>query len=108
MSETFHLKRGDTSPAIRFVLSPASVELTSAAVVFNMRRLADGTLKVNRASATIVTATGAPTVQYSWQTADTNTAGLYRAEFEVTYLDGKIETFPNADFIIVNIADDIA
>jgi hypothetical protein len=33
---------------------------------------------------------------------------MYSAEFEVTYSDGSIETFPNSDYIRVEIIDDIA
>ena len=37
-----------------------------------------------------------------------SSAGMYSAEFEVTYGDGSIETFPNSDYIRVEIIDDIA
>jgi uncharacterized protein YfaS (alpha-2-macroglobulin family) len=37
-------------------------------------------------------------VRYSWGTDDTDEAGRYRAEFEVTYADGSVETFPNDGF----------
>jgi hypothetical protein len=105
--DTFKIKRGDTSPALRFALSPASVNLTAASVVFNMRHVS-GTVKLNRKAASIITATGTPTVEYEWATDDTDTAGLYQAEFEVTYNDATRETFPNGDFITVLITGDIA
>jgi hypothetical protein len=54
-----------------------------------------------------VTATGTPTVEYSWQAGDTATAGLFEAEFRVTYAGGRIETFPNDGFIAVRISEDI-
>ncbi len=104
----FQLKEGDTSPSLSYALSPTSIDLTGASVVFNMmdRR---GTVKVNRAAATITTATGTPTVQYDWQAADTDTAGVYRGEFEVTYADTTVETFPNGlAYIPVIIGKDIA
>jgi hypothetical protein len=107
MRDTFYLKKGDTSPSLIYALDPASVVLTGATVRFNMR-LSGGATKVSRAAAVIVTATGTPTVQYNWQAADTDAAGFYEAEFEVTYAGGAVETFPNSDFIRVQITGDIA
>lgn len=108
MSDIFKIKEGDTSPSIQYALTPTSVVLTGASVVFSMRDRATGTIKVNRQAATIVTATVTPTVQYDWVTADTDTAGTYEAEFEVTYADTTVETFPNDGFITVTITGDVA
>jgi len=46
-------------------------------------------------------------VRYNWTAADTDTVGSYQAEFEVTYADASIETFPNDGYIRVEIIDDI-
>jgi L-serine deaminase len=108
MMETFNIKRGDTSPSLLYALSPASTVLTGATVRFSMRDHQSGAVKINRAATTIVTATVNPTVRYDWVGTDTDTAGFYFAEFEVTYDGGAIETFPNADFIMVQIMEDIA
>jgi hypothetical protein len=67
--ETFYIKRNDTSPAIRYALDPATVDLTGATVRFQMR--ARNGAMVLDAAAAIVTATGTPTVQYGWQPLDT-------------------------------------
>ena len=48
-----------------------------------------------------------PTVKYEWQPGDTDTEGFYDAEFEVTYSDGTVETFPNRGFITVIISPDL-
>lgn len=108
MRATHHLKRGDTSPSILYALTPTTVDLTGATVRFNMRNSDGATIKINRAVAVIVTPAGTPTVRYDWQAADVDTVGFYDAEFEVTYSGGAVETFPNADFIRVNITGDIA
>lgn len=103
--ETFFIKTGDTSPIIQYALLPVTVVLTGATVKFQMRT--KGGAIVTDATAVIITATGTPTVEYSWQAADTATAGLYEAEFRVTYANGKIGTFPNNGFILINISEDI-
>jgi hypothetical protein len=50
-------------------------------------------------------------VSYDWQVGDTDVIGVYRGEFEVTYQDTSIESFPNAEKITVIItakAEEIA
>lgn len=108
---TFTVKRGDTGPALVYALSPSSVVLSGATVVANMRNRQTGVVKINRKPATIVTASGSPTVKYAWAAGDLDTAGTYDFEFEVTYLDGTVETFPNSPnpaFITVIVTGDIA
>jgi alkylation response protein AidB-like acyl-CoA dehydrogenase len=102
--EPFIIKRGDTSPALRYALAPSSVSLLGTAVLFKMR--GPSGVVVDRA-ATIITATGTPTVEHAWLADDTAAAGFFSAEFEVTYGDGAIETFPNNGFISVHITEDI-
>lgn len=103
----FTIKRGDTSPALLFELLPKDVVLSGATVRFNMRIRDTNTVVVNRASGAVEVGVGTPTVRYNWTQADTAKAGEYDAEFEVTYLDGKIETFPNDGFIPILINEDI-
>ena len=103
---SFVIKRGDTGPSLLYALEPLSVNLSAASVVFIMRN-AWGQAKVARSPAVIVTATGTPTVRYDWDAADTDVPGVYRAEFEVTYNDTSVETFPASGFITVVISDDL-
>ena len=106
--QTFTIKRNDTGPRLLFALTPADeIDLTGATVRFSMRSRA-GVLVVNRVVAVIITETGTPTVAYDWQPADTATAGVYEAEFEVTYSGAAVETFPNNGYISIIVADDIA
>lgn len=105
MAETFYIKQGDTAPALRCTLkdpSGTAVDLTGASVVFNLLA-ADGTVLVNRQSVVLVTAASG-IVEYQWQAGDTDTSGTHRGEFEVTYPDSSVETFPNDSFIPVRMA----
>jgi len=47
-------------------------------------------------------------VRYQWSEGDTDTPGVYEAEFEVTYDGGAVETFPNANYRIIEIVRQIA
>lgn len=95
---TFTIKRGDTAPAIRYSLLPETVDLAGASVVF--------VLAGDRLPATVVS-TAPPVVEYSWQPEDTASPGLRRAEFEITYQDGRIETFPNGEYLLVHVVADL-
>jgi hypothetical protein len=46
-------------------------------------------------------------VTYDWQTGDTDVSGVYYAEFEVTYGDGSVETFPNSGNISIKITPEL-
>jgi hypothetical protein len=105
---TFYVKQNDTSPAMLATLQDAdgnAVNVTGATVRFHMRAVGSTQVVVDEA-ATIVTALDG-LVRYDWQAADTDTIGSYQAEFEVTYADSSVETFPNDGYIRVEIIDDI-
>jgi hypothetical protein len=101
----FVIKRGDTSPALRFELLPGNVSLAGAAVRFQMRPRGGATV-IDR-SAAIHSVFRPAVVEYAWQPNDTNTSGRFEAEFRVTYMDGTIETFPNLGFIEVFVTEDV-
>lgn len=107
---TFYIKQNDTTPSIKATLKDGDgtvINLTDASVRFHMRKI-DSTTSVVDAAGSVVSPATSGIVQYDWSASDTATAGMYSAEFEITYGDGKIETFPNSDYIRVEILDDIA
>ncbi len=103
--ETFTIKRGDTSPTLQYELSPTP-NLTGATVVLNMKTTS-GTATITRAAVDVVGDATDGIVEYEWISADTDTVGVYNAEFEVTYSNGKIETFPNDGYIRVKVYADL-
>ena len=106
----FYIKQGDTTPALKATLKDGDgnvINLTDASVRFHMRAI-DATSSTVDAEGSVVSPATGGVVQYAWASGDTATAGMYSAEFEITYGDGSIETFPNNDYIRVEIIDDIA
>lgn len=104
----FTLKRGDELPTIQASLSTggAPVNLTGATVVrFIMAPKAGGTVKV-KSPAVIVSATDG-IVRYDWKTADTDVAGEFQAEWEVTWADGKSQTFPTGSYHSIAVLADL-
>lgn len=116
----FQIKQYDRRPLFVVVLKDnfgeedeAIVNLTTASTaVFNMRPEGSSVARITRGAALISNAAGGE-VTYSWGTSsgtvgDTAVPGTYEAEIEITWNDGKPETFPNDGYWEVEITDDIA
>ena len=101
----FHIKQNDTGPVLQYTLLPLT-DITGATVAFSMKDASD-VVKIDKAACSIVNAT-LGIVSYAWAAADTDTAGNFEAEFQVTKSDTTIETFPNAENLSVVITDDIS
>lgn len=106
MTQTFIIKRGDTSPSLKWEITYPNINLDGASVVFNMRGL-DGDAAITRAPAEVVPDAPMPTLRYNWLLDDTAEVAKYEAEFEVTYADGSIESFPNDSNIMVCVVRDL-
>lgn len=101
------IKRGDTRNCIKAVFKDANgapIDLTGCAANFHMAPLNRPAI-ISRAVHIQDVATGE--VWVVWAPGETDTAGVYRAEFEVLYDDGKIETFPNDGYISIQIIEDL-
>lgn len=103
------IKRGDTRNAIKAILKDAfgtPVNLAGCSVSFHMSPLGLRQSAVaSRAVHVQDTANGE--VWFLWAPGETDTAGVYRAEFAVIYPDGRRETFPNTSYISIRILDDL-
>jgi hypothetical protein len=101
----FEIKEGDTSPPFRGIAKDArgrAVELGGATVKFRMSPQITGLRPDIVAEATYDQATSE--LIYRWAAGDTNTPGLYDAEFEVTLPGGAgVETFPNGEYAVVEV-----
>ena len=101
MADTLYIKRNDLQPyylAQARDSDDAVIDLTGATIVFTMKVYnsdgTTGTVKVSRQSVSITDATNGK-CEYRWASADTDTAGNYIVEFEVTPASGGKFTIPN-------------
>lgn len=85
-----------------------AIDLTTASSVkFIMVPVSSSTPKVN-AAATFASDRTTGGVSYSWGATDTDTVGLYKAEWEVTWADATKQTFPSDDYLYVVVVADLA
>jgi hypothetical protein len=100
------LKRNDTKDTISYTMTYADgtpVNLTGATVRFVMGK--GKTLITSSATTIISAATGK--VEYTLKESDTLVAGNFNAEFEVTFSDGKVKTFPSDGYISLRIQPNV-
>lgn len=103
----FYIKQNDTSPSILAELKDANntpVNLTAATAKIFVKSV-DGTLKVDEDMQIINASLGV--VRYDWQVGDTDTVGTYSVEFQVTYTDNAVETFPNTGSIALVVTKEL-
>jgi hypothetical protein len=108
--ETHFLKQNDVGGVIERTLRDgfgAPADLTGATMVFSMRVKPAGSVKISAAAATLVTAL-AGLVRYTFTASNTDTADEYEGEFQATYSNGDVQTYPEDGYIPVKVADDIA
>ena len=104
----FKIKTNDTSPKLTVDLENAAgnpVDLSGASARFHMKKYGASSLKVYAGAD--ITDEDNGRVEYSWSLLDTDEAGTYYGEFEITYGDGTVETFPNSGYFTVIIQEDL-
>lgn len=107
--DMFTIKQYNTIPSLEATLIDylgQPVPLSDATVTFAMRSRDNPNLVINGAAAIVDAAAGK--VSYQWNAADTNTHGSYIAEFTVIRPGGGKESFPNGDYIQVNVVKSAA
>lgn len=111
----FFIKTGDTGSPLVTTLENSggtAVDILAATVLFKMGPLSGGTLTV--AGTCTVLQNGAGTVDgtrgqvsFAWPTGGVSTADWYRAEWEVTFQSGTVQSFPNVGYALIDVSDDL-
>lgn len=107
-----NIKRNDTVPLTATLrVAGAPIDLEGATVRFHMRDSA-GTLVVDSAATVIQNGDGSDgtkgRVKYEWVASDTATAGVFSLEWEVTFADSTVRTFPTTHPTKLKIWGDLA
>ena len=89
--------RNDLNPSIEATLTRKDgsiVDLTGCTAKFHLKK---GDILLIDKAAVILTPPTDGKVRFDWTSGDTNITGLCKAEFEITFADAKIFTFPAKD-----------
>lgn len=104
----FRIKTNDTSPKLAVTIEDAlgnPIQLAGSSARFHMKAFGATSLKIDAVADIDDTDNGS--VSYAWSGSDTDTAGTYYGEIEVTYGDATVETFPNDGYFTIIIKEDL-
>lgn len=103
---TFKIKRGDLEPPLEISCTRdgTSVDLTNAdSVHVVLAHSVSGETPVRREAS----GTADGKVVMAWQAEDTDVVGIINVEVEVTWPGGRPETFPDDDYLAVEVVPDL-
>lgn len=104
----FTIKQNDTRPVLDAQLQMGDgtpINLTGCTVKFCMISTIAKQPKINTQAAIIDAVNGK--VRYNWAPSDTDIPGSYKAEFEITFPDGSVQSVPNDDYFTISVMKDI-
>lgn len=104
---TFTIKQNDTVPALEAQLLDADgkpVNLDMCGVRFHMRD-GYGKKEINRPATIMDVEQGR--IRVDWQVGDTDTTGIFKCEFQITFTDSTILTVPNDGYFLVYIVEEL-
>jgi len=115
VADIFFIKKGDLSKAIEIELVGDTLAgVATSDIRFIMKDSLKGppapVAKIDSGPTgiTITSVTAPATIEYKWQSGDTDTPGTFFAEFEVDFGGARgPETFPNDDHIEIRIVTDL-
>lgn len=98
------INQGDTLPTVEYQLqrNGEPVDVYGTSVKFLMKRLSDGEQVLSKKANIRDGPSGK--VEYRWDSEDTEKTGKFKCEFQVTYNNDRIETFPKRESLYVKIA----
>jgi hypothetical protein len=105
----FTIKQNDTLPVLSLTLTdsggfPFDLRYTSG-VYMRMQKRGAQYAKIGRFVTVVDDVNGQ--VKHVWQAGDTDEVGVFRTEFEATDSLGRIQTYPNDGYYLVEVIDDI-
>ncbi len=104
---TFTVKQNDTVPALEAQLLDSEgnpINLDMCGVRFHMR---DGYGRKEIIRPAIITSAAQGLIKVNWQAGETDTVGVYRCEFQITFTDNTILTVPNDGYFLINIVQEL-
>lgn len=111
---TIRMKTGDTAPHVHAVLLDAAgdpVDLAAATVRFILATRGWLEVRVDAPADMLQIGNGTDgsrgLVRYPWAEGDTAEAGTYDVEFEVTYSDGTVQSFPTEGYVDCVFEEDL-
>lgn len=111
MNSDYYIKTGD-APEISADL-PGNLAESGASVTFSMKPVvARGTKTVDAQTVSVSDGdydgeADETSVSYTLSSSDTSEAGDYLAEFEATYADGEIISYPRGRYFYISISEDV-
>ncbi len=109
----FTIKKRDTSSSLFITAEDADeneVDVQGATSIFRMRPIGSLTTVIEDTADIVQNGDGSDgsrgQMAYTWLTIP-DTAGIFLGEFEVTYQNGDVQTFPNDGYILINVEEDL-
>jgi hypothetical protein len=101
----FLMVKNDLRPSILATLQYSDgsiVDLTGCTAKFVMTQ--SGTEIINK-TATVLSPATSGQVRYDWASGDTAHVGMYKGEFQITFADTKVMTFPTDGSLDIEFRD---
>lgn len=104
------IKQGDTRPLVAVLTANGkAVDLENTEVAFSMvPKLSGVGTTISLQDAEIEDPPKAGRVAYWWKVDEVSRVGDHRGEFQVTFPNGVVESFPNGEYISVRIIPELA
>lgn len=105
----YKIKRDDTMPLVATLADRSGpVDLTASTVVFGMRQRHGNKTGGGSVDVDPDQAANPGLISYEWDAGETDTAGVFDGEFQVTFPDATVQSFPNDGYLEIVILGDIA